>query len=404
MGRIICCVLLFLCSLNVCAEASWVEAVGSAPLEGDWQQARKIAMDDAMRKALLTRGAQVQSSSTVEGQVTVSDSVSVRARGQITRVEVLTENAEGELLEVAIRAQIKSPGQCSDKLQGPAKAVVFTQFKRQYPAHSNIGQLHQIDFQLPEELARRGYSQSWFLAQTEPAPLQNSAIKNWGGGDSSTSQVRKLAQQSGAQYVVSGEITNLNMETPESYLKASGFGKKIKKLKWWQREQIDQRQFGMHLRVFEAITGNVIFDQQYQTRGRWTFPAAKKVSFQSPQFWRSDFGAQLSALLDKAVEDVGRKLQCQPLIVPVQQVTAQNFVYLELGSNQGLKVGDVLSVFQHDFITPIGANYQQTRALAQMDMVSTPVTITVEQVHPLFSRARLSKPLNNARNYVGVVW
>lgn len=400
MGRVILLLLGLLHSAAAVAEAHWVESVGHAVIAGDIHRARQLATDDAMRKALLSRGAQVRSESTVDQQMKVSDSISVRARGRLTHMEVISETQQGDQLSVAIKAQVKAAGHCGDKSHRPVKSVAFTSFTRQFPAQSNIGRLEQIDTLLPLELARRGYQQSWYLAQLDPNQLTQMPAKTWGAGGASTTQVRRIAQNSAAQYVISAEVSDLAMLTAHNYRHPAY----LKRIKWWGKEPRDVRKFALHVRVYEALTGSVIYDQQYQTQGRWDFAANRVVGFASGEFWRSDYGVQVDVLLDKIVDDIGRKLQCQPLLVPLQQVAEQSEVYLELGANQGLKVGDVLAVFRHEPVTLSGADYQQTVAQAKMAMVPTEMTLTVEQVHPLFSRARANQHLSQARQYVAVIW
>lgn len=404
-------VLLFGCLVSVfslSSQANWVEVTGRSVISEDYSAARQQAVDDAVRQALLSQGVEVSSRTSVREGMYVDDTVALQARGVISQLQIVSEQQLAGELRLTIRAQVQPQGGCRTSINRHKHAVAFSLFSRFHPQQANIGALHDVDRQLPLTLGRMGYEKAMFLGQFEPVNLEASQSVGWGQGVQSLSEIRHLAESKKVQFVATGTVLDMGMQRYFQYAHANSLSKGVDRFQLWtgmkQGDDPDQRRFAFQLRVYDAVNGHVVLDKTYSTSARWDFSSHQRVGFASTTFWRSRYGTQVTQLLDQATNDIGAKLQCQPVMTPVKLVNDENSVYLDVGVNHGIQVGDVLQAFYRDFVTPSGATYQQTVGLDRVSLKAANISLTIEQVYPQFSRARVSQPLMPSRHYIGVAW
>jgi len=110
--------LLLVGTLFGAAQAQAVEAEGTAPITGPVGVAKRLALQDAIRQALLKANAQVSTTTVVSSHGVVSDNVRFTARGNVTDVVVLDEWTDESNYYVRIRAQV--PGAIAVTHRAPA--------------------------------------------------------------------------------------------------------------------------------------------------------------------------------------------------------------------------------------------------------------------------------------------
>ena len=97
------------------SNAAWYEATGQAVIhQGNKELARQKATQEAIRQALLFAGASVRSVQQMTDGLLEDENLEIRASGEVSRIELISEHYYDDFIEVAIRADIFSQEkQCS---------------------------------------------------------------------------------------------------------------------------------------------------------------------------------------------------------------------------------------------------------------------------------------------------
>ncbi len=105
---ILACSVLFILTGLVFAQTT-VTSDGVATIGSDRAAARDKAIEDALRRAVEQAvGTMVESETSVEDYKLLSDRIYSRSAGYVKRYDVISENAEGNLLRVRIEAEVDS--------------------------------------------------------------------------------------------------------------------------------------------------------------------------------------------------------------------------------------------------------------------------------------------------------
>lgn len=401
------------CSLNVyAAEPKWIESHGQSAITDSTAVAREKAIANAVSRALMSTGVNVTSRTALHQRMTVDDKVTIEARGAITAMEVLDESQVDGVYSVAVRVQVGTPQSCLSRAVRLNKTVLFTDFTRLDPQSARVGRLSNVDQALPREIARRGYEKSYlkgYFNQDVDPQISAGSVGVIGDG---RGQLRRLAETHKVQYIVSGEVLDMSMLSYDDYANTDALDYRAQKLTkrlfgrfgWGRDKDVKERGFRFQLKIFDGISGEYVFDKEYQATGVWDVAASAQLGFASREFWLTDYGNKVGEVIDHAVQELGQKLNCQPFMTPIQQFASDHSVFVSAGANSGLQVGDVLQVLAQRIVAFNDASYQSTIAAPVVDLEETAVSAVVTQVHPGYSKIVLSSPINPYRRYLGVVW
>ena len=380
--RILNILMMTLCSLPV--SALTVEVTGEAPLSGAISYAREQALQDAMRQASLRAGAQVSSTQLMSQGVVKQDDVQVRSNAQLKNIEVLWEDQAGGLYQVAIRADVTPQAMCPASTQRYRKAVAVAGFGLARPQQATLGQLQNIEQDLPRVLVNtlnnRGAIHALDATRTslyqDPrrAPSMETAQQRL------TTSVA-LATQLGAQYVVSGVVRDLSMmgEAGNDSRRASGADSWLDLL--GLEDSNRDRQFVMDVFVHDGLSGAMLFQRSYSAHGAWDRPARERVPFASPHFWQTPYGAEVRELLSGVVDDVDEVLRCQPFMARIVKAKG-NRLHIEASAGAGIRPGDKFQVYR----TGTFYNLDLEPRTELSDMATE---VVIKQVQPQFVVAEM---------------
>jgi len=125
---IVCGVLLLFAGL-LSAQTSNVTAEGVASIGTDRAAAHDKAIEDALRRAVEQAvGTMVESETSVENYQLLSDKIYSRSSGYVKKYEVVSEQAEGNLLRIRIEAEVDS-----GYLNNDLAAIGLLQRRMKYP-------------------------------------------------------------------------------------------------------------------------------------------------------------------------------------------------------------------------------------------------------------------------------
>lgn len=380
--RILNILMMTLCALPV--SALTVEVTGEAPLSGAISYAREQALQDAMRQASLRAGAQVSSTQLMSQGVVKQDDVQVRSNAQLKNIEVLWEDQAGGLYQVAIRADVSPQAMCPASTQRYRKAVAVAGFGLARPQQATLGQLQNIEQDLPRVLVNtlnnRGAIHALDATRTslyqDPrrAPSMETAQQRL------TTSVA-LATQLGAQYVVSGVVRDLSMmgEAGNDSRRASGADSWLDLLGLEDNNR--DRQFVMDVFVHDGLSGAMLFQRSYSAHGAWDRPARERVPFASPHFWQTPYGAEVRELLSGVVDDVDEVLRCQPFMARIVKAKG-NRLHIEASAGAGIRPGDKFQVYR----TGTFYNLDLEPRTELSDMATE---VVIKQVQPQFVVAEM---------------
>jgi hypothetical protein len=118
---------------------------------------------------------------------------------------------------------------------------------------------------------------------------------------------------------------------------------------FWQSNSFE-RFFDFELILFNAVTQEVILQQDYATSGIWRFDKTEKVDTKSNIFWHSEYGQALNELSNQISLDLQEKLSCLPIQGKIKYIK-DNTVTFNLGKQHGVKKGQSFAIAYQSFFT-----------------------------------------------------
>ncbi|EGM78267.1 hypothetical protein Rhein_1687 [Rheinheimera sp. A13L] len=317
-------VLMALPLLSGYAVADWYEATGQAVLRaGDKVAARKLATEDAVRKALLYSGASIRTVQQVTDGLLTQESMFLHSQGEVQNVQIVSETEENGYINVTIRADIyPDQNQCAN-LQ-LKKQLLVSPFIIENREQAVVGQLYELD----------QASTTVFMQKLE---------------ESSGSSLIKLLPQSIRQQELSyADRSALQRNYGGRYLlKASlgdvSLGERVGNNWTFWSDPDRERFYQLHLELSDIQEQKVLLSQKYQTSAVWGFRETTIISPKTQRFWQTDYGKSIERVLNAAAQDVEEALRCETILADITLVN-QHKVLLNLGSKQGLKTGDELTI------------------------------------------------------------
>tara|TARA_B110001454_G_scaffold11923_1_gene10972 strand:- start:26525 stop:27709 length:1185 start_codon:yes stop_codon:yes gene_type:complete len=380
------------------AEAFVVEVQGQAPIAGSINHARQQALEDAMRQASLRAEAHVVSTQLMSKGLITQDDIELKSQANIKDVEVLWEGAEQGIYNVTIRADVK-PMQMCQQGNSLRKAVAVTGFGLVSAKQTSLGQLQNIE----QDLARvfiNTFNDSGQMHALDASHI--GLYSNPKFAPSVQNQQRHLttsmalAQNLGAQYIVSGIVRGLDtlstaadrVEQDESWLSLVGL-----------TDEPTERQFVVDVFVHDGFSGALIFSNTYATQGKWNLDRMANVRFASPAFWRSNYGHAVKDLLAGAIDDVSMSLRCQPFMAKIIRTEGKR-LHIEALAGAGIRPGDKFSIYR-------SGTFYNLDLEPRIELTNTDMKATVSQVQPQFIVAELSmsaQQLSIQRDDIVIAW
>ncbi len=352
-----CAGLLLICVLVGAAQAQAVEAEGTSPINGPVGVAKRLALQDAIRQALLQANAQVSTTTVVSSRGVVSDNVRFTARGNVTNVVILDEWTDETNYYVRIRAQVPgvtavtnravdiNAGTRNARLPvSVAPSGLSAQYRRKMAItqfhvldRTQIADLPNIEIALARELKRRldldGRVRTADASQYL-LPLGNDGVISQGrilGALPAAQEVGQLAtefaESLGVQFVVSGVIRDMGVT---KHL----LGARVRHLE-------------LDVIVHDGITGAEVarhrLNESVVDAGLFDFPTTLPVL--NDKFYASPFGQRIHRVLDKLVGMLVNDLSSQLFTARVIRTEGRQ-VFFDAGGAANIKVGDVLNTFQ----------------------------------------------------------
>lgn len=325
--------LILLC-FSPLAIATWYQGTAQQELSGlnyDLDSIRTSTIKQAITNASLKSGVYVSSESIVLDGLLQSSKNVFKHKGDIRRVEILSETISGDRLTVIVNVDIKPMIHC--KQDGYLKSVTIAQF----PFVNSMPLIHSDLFNLGSQITRRLSSQlSQNESIAEPQRLDESFTSTSALKALDLQNIDKvshhLATKYGNQFIVFG------------YIQDVGLFEQVK-----DNLLIDdvslRRNFTIQLYLYDAWQNSLLINKRYHGEANWTFDNHEKLDTNNSVFWRSDYGRIVLNTLSNAVIDINDSITCQKSLIQIVHKN-QNEAIINLGTKHGVKAGDEFSLIR----------------------------------------------------------
>lgn len=347
------------CSLalfSFSATAAWYEVTGKSAVVATSDQAKLHALQDAIYRAVQFAGADVGSLANLSPLLN-----STNDEFQFTNHEVryvLVEGREEQNGIMYVRARIDIyPSATSCHTAQYKKTMLISNMMIESPQQAVMGQIYELGADFSKVLNKQlNLDSNNFLSlgTTDYALDKNEP-----------SRVRMIAQDSDAQYLVSGKITDMTATISGD-------------------ESTINRQFALDLTVFDGKTGNDIFHKNYREVARWPFPKTSIIDTQSARFWASSYGDMLLRVSRDIMLDFESAFACK---ITLPEVVARhgNNVTIDLGRKHGVKVGDKLTLWHT-------GSFIDQRGMTRSKVTQSDITLTVTSVYEDDADLQIDQP------------
>jgi hypothetical protein len=106
------------------------------------------------------------------------------------------------------------------------------------------------------------------------------------------------------------------------------------------------------------------------------------VGFDSPAFYRTDYGRNVKSLARRISREVAEVIHCQPFMASIDSQPGQSHILLHGGANNGLHAGDSLSLYQ---VVVVGSNTEYQ--VNETRLVKRDARLHLSEVYPSHSVA-----------------
>lgn len=285
--------------------------------------ARKQAFMSAIRNASLESGSQ-HSSEAILGSIKVVD-----------------EWVEGDVYHLQVLAVLSEDQVCNSPYR---KKIIATGFPSVVSGQISGNETQDLYGGIPREMLNILMESGDFIGKNETHTVLYSRpdmapeiIDETGYQDS---VVVQMAQEQGAQFVLSGVIRDLEVESTE-YVRGAGVLSQIKSM---MRDFVARRGVAIDVYVHDGMSGALLFQHRYTDTviGDVWIPSGYTVG--SERFKSTPSGHKISEIINLASKDIGRLFTCYPFSTKVLKVEGKK-VYLAAGSQEKLNKGDSLVVY-----------------------------------------------------------
>ena len=124
--------------------AQWFTTVGSAPIiDGDVDQAREQATQEALRQAMLQAGASVSSIQNLSNGALTRDQFQIRSNSEVRPYNLLAEEESGRIALLHSAQSKEELSELEDPLKALVLASVFRQERRTRFSNSSMNSLNE---------------------------------------------------------------------------------------------------------------------------------------------------------------------------------------------------------------------------------------------------------------------
>lgn len=267
--------------------------------------------------------------------------MTMRSAAAVSNTKILKEWEASGIYHVKAMVELSPTGMCKPTYR---KRIIATAFPRVAAEQISDYETNDLDNGIPREINNLLMESNQFIGinATNVAlyPRPDLAPSLQENTDYQVSKVMKMANKSGAQFVLSGVIRDLKIASNE-YVNGSGVEAFANS---WMRNISGKRNIGIDVYVHDGMTGTLLLQKRYvdKSEGDVMIPASYAVG--SDGFRTTETGRKITDIIDKASHDIEQALNCYPFSTRIADIKGDR-IFIDAGAQEKLNVGDQLIVY-----------------------------------------------------------
>lgn len=330
--------LLMLFIFSPLASATWFQGSAQQEVSGlnyDLDAIRTSTIKQAITNASLKSGVFISLESVVlDGLLQSSKSV-FKNKGDIRRVEILSETINNDILTVMVKVDINTTSNCNQDHY--SKSIVVAQFPLLSSLQAINGELFELGSQVSERFENQladhdAISDVQLLSQAFTAmPLLKTVDQQ-----KTLDTAYYLATKYHSQFIVFGYIQDISLfEQVKDNLLIDDVSLR--------------RNFTFQLYLYDAFQSKILINKRYHSEADWVFGEHDKIDINNSVFWRSDYGRVVLNTINSAVIDINDNLTCQASLSQIVNKN-QDEITINFGSKHGVKKADKFEIIRKKLI------------------------------------------------------
>lgn len=351
--------ILFLSLWIPTTQAAWYEVTGTATIVSSEDSARLHALEDAIYKAVNFAGADIGSISNLMPLLETDRQEYLFTNHEVRYILIEDRKVRGNVMQVRARIDLY-PSATACHVDQYKKTFLVGNIDVASPQQAVMGQIYDIGDDFAHVVDRQ-------IAQ-ESHSFVSVGTTNYDIDARNPERIKMIAQDSGAQYIIGGVITDLTATVDQKLL----------------QDDVINRQFALEMRVYDGKTGNEVFKHNYREVASWPFAKTSQVDTRSARFWASTYGQMLLRVSRNVMLDLESEISCK---ITLPEVVAKfgNTITMDLGRIHGVKTGDKLQLWH------TGAFIDQ-RGLPRNKVTQSDITLTVTRVYENDAELTIDQP------------
>ncbi|KII80486.1 flagellar assembly protein FlgT [Vibrio renipiscarius] len=341
------------------AHAAWYEVTGMATVVSSEEAARLHALEDAIYKAVSFSGADIGSISNLKPLLE-----SERKEYQFTNHEVrylLVEEQRVRKNVMVVKARIDIyPSATGCHVDQYKKTFLVGNIDLASPQQAVMGQVYSLGDDFAQVINRQ--------LDQESSSFVSVGTTDFEINKHNPERLKMIAEDTGAQYIVGGTITDLTATIDQKLLK----------------DDTTNRQFAMELTIFDGKTGSEVYTRNYREVALWPFPKTSQVDTRSARFWASTYGEMMLRVSRNVMLDLESEVSCK---ITLPEIVAKwgSTLTMNLGRIHGVKEGDKLQLWHT-------GSFIDQRGLPRNKVTASDITLTVSRVYEHDAELHVDQP------------
>ncbi|MBF8999424.1 MULTISPECIES: flagellar assembly protein FlgT [Vibrio] len=340
------------------AFAAWYEVTGSSPIVSSSDTARLHALEDALYKAVNFAGGDIGNISNVRTLLSTEKDEYQFSNNEIRTIKIERTRSHNNTMYVKARIDIY-PSATGCHVNQYKKTLLISQFDIQTPQQAVMGQINDLNQDFAKVLSRQ--------FELDSQSFVSLGLSQYTVNEKTPERIKMVAEDTGAQYIITGEITDLSATIEAANLTQYNIN----------------RQFALEMKVFDGKTGTRVFDKTYRQVAIWPFSRTSLVDTSSARFWQSSYGVMLQRLTRDIMLDLESNMACK-ITLPEVVAKFDNTVTISLGRIHGVKQGDKLELWHT-------ASFIDQKGLPRTKVAKSDITLTVSRVFDHDAEAKIDQ-------------
>ncbi|KGY13449.1 flagellar basal-body protein [Vibrio tubiashii] len=340
---------LFLSVLAHTASAAWFEVTGTATIVSSEEVARIHALEDALFKAVSFSGADIGSIANLRPLLESERKEYQFTNSEVRYILVDEQKTRSGVMFVKARVDIY-PSATGCHVSQYKKTFLVGNIDVASPQQAVMGQIYSVGDDFANVINRQLDQQSANFVSVGTTDFEIS--KRY------PERLKMIAQDTGAQYIIGGVITDLTATIDQGGLLS---------------DDVINRQFALEMTVFDGKTGNEVYNRNYREVARWPFAKTSQVDTRSARFWASTYGDMMLRVSRNIMLDLESEVSCK-ITLPEVVAKWDNTITMDLGRIHGVQEGDKLQLWHT-------GSFIDQRGLPRNKVTETEITLTVSRVY-----------------------